>query len=86
MDATALFALLTDHVGTALGKFALKNYLQDAETANQGESLLDISKKKIEDVATQRKAARQFEAIGDRVCTELLPLFEEAIRRDRIHP
>ena len=86
MDATAIFALLTAHLGTAMGKFALKNYLKDTAAGAVSESLLDLAKKKIEDYATQRKAARQFEEIGDRVCKELLPLFEEAVRRDQINP
>jgi hypothetical protein len=82
----SLSILIGTTLGTALAKFLLKNYLELKDTAGEviGEGLLDVAQNRIEDWNTRREAVRLFEGIGDRISQQLLPLFEDAIRRDQL--
>src|SRR4051794_1275474 len=62
-------------LGTRLSKMLLKRYLGDpAESI--GADLIDVAKGKIESYMDRQEAKRQFERIGERIASQLLPFFE----------
>ena len=66
-------------IGAAVSKAILKLWLKDSAIAKAvGLGLADVLEKKVSDIRAQRRAKRQFEAIGDRIAESLLPLFEHA--------
>jgi len=74
-----LLETLTLGVGSAIGKSLLKVWLKDLAIEQEiGLSILDILKSKGADIIAQRRGERQFEAIGEKVVENLLPLFDES--------
>ncbi|MGB0386920.1 MAG: NACHT domain-containing protein [Ardenticatenaceae bacterium] len=67
-------------VGPAIGKGVLARWLGESEVAGEvGGSLVDLLAARTGDRVAQRRGARQFEEIGERVAESLLPLFEGAL-------
>lgn len=84
-----LMSLLVAGVGAPAAIQLLKWYLKGDDVADIpvdlgeeiGKSLIKIVSEKIKDVLTQNKAKREFEALGEKIATKLLPLFEESVKR-----
>ena len=65
------------YIGPAIAKSILKQWLKDSSVAaDSSASIIDLLKTKTSDILAQRKAQRQFEAIGERVAESLLLVFE----------
>jgi hypothetical protein len=78
-----LIELLTIEGGAAIGKSILKLWLKDPIASDVGASILDVVKTRVSDQVAQKRSARQFEAIGEKVAEQLLPIFEsESARLD----
>jgi hypothetical protein len=72
-----LLEIVTLELGPPIAKAILKTWLKDANIAQDiGLSLIDALKAKTEDEVAQRRAARQFEEIGERIAESLVPLLE----------
>lgn len=69
---TSLMLLL----GPAVAKSILKFWLKNTWAEEMPRDIVDFLKKKTEDVLAQQNGKRQFEAIGEKVAENLLPLFE----------
>lgn len=79
MTQLALLETLLLTVGPALGKGILGTWLGESEVVGEvGGSLVDLLATRTGDRIAQRRGARQFEQIGERVAESLLPLFEGA--------
>lgn len=73
----AIIETLTVELGSSIAKSILKIWLKDYSIASDVASdLLGLIKGKTQDVIAQQRAKRQFEAIGEKVAENLLPLFE----------
>lgn len=73
----AIIETLTVELGSSIAKAILKVWLKDNSIASDITSdLLGLLKGKTQDVLAQQRAKRQFEAIGEKVAENLLPLFE----------
>src|SRR5437016_2109822 len=72
-----LIETVTIEVGAAIAKSILQLWVKDIPIAsNTSASFIDILKSRTSDTIAQRRAQRQFEAIGERVGESLFPLFE----------
>ena len=82
-------SLLLAGVGAPAATLLLKWLLKGDDAADipidlgeeVGKSLLKIAADKIKDVLGQNKAKREFENLGEKLATKLLPLFEESTKR-----
>jgi hypothetical protein len=75
--AMSIIETVALHIGPAIAKSILKQWLKDSHlAADSSASIIDLLKTKTSDVLAQRKAQRQFEAIGERVAESLLLVFE----------
>lgn len=64
-------------VSAAISKSIVKLWVKDSSLGTDiSTGLIDILKSHTSDALVQRRGQRQFEAIGDKVCEQLLPLFE----------
>lgn len=73
----AIIETLTVELGSSIAKSILKVWLKDYSVASDiASDLLGLIKGKTQDVIAQQRAKRQFEAIGEKVAENLLPLFE----------
>ena len=64
-------------LGPAIAKAILKKWMNDSKIASDlTSSLVDLIKSRTSDYLTQKRIARQFEAIGERVAETLSGLFE----------
>ncbi len=89
-----LLSPLLISVGVAGAKFLAKSWvggaaastgLMDGDLAGElAGGLVDCFKDRIKDVRAQRKAARLFEEIGDKIADCLRPTFEQAIKSGQI--
>jgi hypothetical protein len=76
-----ILEVLSLELGTSIAKALFKLWLKDNSIASEVSSTLaDIIKSKTSDLLLQRRTNRQFEAIGEKVAEDLLPLFEEENR------
>ena len=73
----AIIEVLTVELGSSIAKAILKMWLKDYSLASDiASDLVGLIKAKTNDVVAQQRAKRQFEAIGEKVAENLLPLFE----------
>lgn len=73
----ALIETLALTLGPAIAKALARVWLKPEDAApDLAADLIDIFKDRTSDVLAQRKGARQFEAIGDKVAESLKPVFE----------
>jgi hypothetical protein len=73
----AIIEVLTVELGSSIAKAILKIWLRDHSIASDITSdLLGLIKGKTRDILAQHRAKRQFEAIGEKVAENLLPIFE----------
>ena len=71
-----LIEAVTIELGAAIAQSIVKLWIKDStlgDTLTSG--LLDLFKAKTEDILAQRRGARQFAAIGEKIGESLLPLF-----------
>lgn len=74
----ALFEALAIDLGSSIGKSILRIWLKNANvTADASSTIIDMLKSWAIDKASQRKAQRQLEDIGEKVAENLLPIFEK---------
>jgi predicted NACHT family NTPase len=72
-----LIEIIAVHLGPAIAKSVLKHWLKDSQIASDtSSSLIDLLRNKTTDIIAQKRAQRQFEAIGERVGEGLLTVFE----------
>ena len=84
-----LVSLLLSGVGLPSSILLLNWWLNGGDAAGipanlgeeVGKSLLKIAADKIKDILGQNKAKREFEVLGEKLATKLLPLFEESTKR-----
>ena len=71
-----LLEVLAVDVGASIAKAILKRWLGDSgPIPDTASSIVDVLKTRTADRLVQRRAERQFEAIGEKVGESLLPLF-----------
>src|SRR5260370_2668976 len=72
-----LLEVLAVDVGASIAKAILKRWLGDSGTIpDTASSIVDVRERRGADRLVQRRAERQFEAIGEKVGESLLPLFQ----------
>src|SRR5260370_22482461 len=72
-----LLEVLAIDVGASIAKAILKRWLGDAgPITDAASSIVDVLKTRTADRLAQRRAERQFDAIGEKGGESLLPLFE----------
>ena len=79
----SLTTVLMKALAAPLAKFLVKNYLSEP-AEGVGLSLVDLAQKRITDYADQREAQRQFERLGERIVTRLVPMFEQETRNAEV--
>jgi len=77
----SVLEILAFQIGPSIAKAILKLWLKGPIGNEVASSVLDVIKTKTQDAMSQKKAARQFEAIGEKVAESLLPLFDSEDKR-----
>lgn len=73
----ALLETLTLELAPAIAKNILKIWFKDKDLAlDTASTFVDLIGKKTKDVVARQRAKRQFEDIGEKVATSLIPIFE----------
>ncbi len=79
MSALTTLALV---LGPVIGRVILRSWLDDGDIAEElTTSISKIVEAKTGDIIAQRRASREFEAIGERIAETLFPIFEA----DNVH-
>lgn len=78
---STLADLLILNLGTRFAKLLIESWVGKGARSTIAGDVLDVFKGRIQSVADRKKAEREFDELGDRMARELLPLFEDAVKR-----